>query len=319
MNWKSVGKHLKNQLLLVAMSIGVAFYFTLELSPLDAEQKLSVEDGLSAVLPYLLFCMLFLEFSKIEPRDLLPRRWIWYCLAFQTVSAVLMTFLLRWNVKPECTAIWHGWLTCALTPTATAVAVMSAKLGGNAASATTYAVLSALFTSAMVPLLFPLAAPGGAEISFFMLFWKICAKIFPVVLVPLILSLSMRRFTPHWHGAVSRLAKDKSFYMWSVCIAVNTAQITRLLFMGLVSGRTMLLYVLFAAALCLAQFALGKVFGAGCNDRISAGQCLGQKNTAIGIWIAMSFLSPESGIIMGAYMLCQNVVNSVEMAFPKLR
>ena len=67
------------------------------------------------------------------------------------------------------------------------------------------------------------------------------------------------------------------------------------------------------------NFMVGKKFGSLCDDRISAGQSLGQKNTILGIWMAMTFLDPASGIIVGAYMLWQNVFNSLQLTYPKLR
>jgi hypothetical protein len=33
----------------------------------------------------------------------------------------------------------------------------------------------------------------------------------------------------------------------------------------------------------------------------------------------MTFLDPASGIIVGAYMLWQNVFNSLQLTYPKLR
>ena len=69
-----------------------------------------------------------------------------------------------------------------------------------------------------------------------MLFTKIFAKVFPVIILPLMISLSLRKLAPGTHNFIARFAKDKSFYLWSVCIMVNTAQVTRLLFGGIAEG-----------------------------------------------------------------------------------
>lgn len=317
---KETRKTIKNDLLLIAMAAGVAGYFVADALPLDTQARHAMVRVVTGVLPYLLFAMLFLEFSKINPRDLLPKRWIWMSFAWQLGVSALMIVLLRSGRTAQwMQPLWMGFLVCMLTPTASAVAVMTSKLGGNGASATTCAVLSSLFAALTIPLLLPLVSPGGESISFGALFVKIFGKVFPVIIVPLLISMLMRRFTPVWHCKVEAFAKDKSFYLWALCVAINMAQITRLLCMGLVSLRVTLLYAAFTLVLCIANFSLGKRFGDSCGDRISAGQGVGQKNTVLAIWVAMSFMLPESGIILGAYMIWQNTFNSLQLIFPRLR
>jgi len=311
---------IKTWLLVFAMSGGVIGYFFLDGFVHEPASRKWIVDGVTGILPYLLFAMLFLEFSKINPKDLFPKRWIIYSFIYQFAGALAMIAILLWAGLPQWTeGLWGGTLTCLLVPTATAVAVMSSKLGGNAASATTYTVLASLFTAVAIPLLFPLVAVGNAELSFWILFTKIFAKIFPVIIIPLAISLFMRRFTPAWHEKTARFAKDKSYYLWAFCIMINTAQIMRIICMGLLDGWTTLLYCFFAGLLCLINFIVGKKVGDMDNDRISAGQSLGQKNTILAIWIAMTYLNPTSGIVMGAYMIWQNICNALQLSYPKLR
>ena len=311
---------IKKWLLVIAMSAGCIGYFLLDGLVHDPDHRRMIVEGVTGILPYLLFAMLFLEFSKIDPSDLFPKRWIIHCFIYQLAGALAMIAVLLWAGLPEWTeGLWGGTLTCLLVPTATAVAVMSAKLGGNAASATTYTVLASLFTALAIPLLFPLVAVGNAELSFWILFRKIFSKIFPVVIVPLIISLLMRKFTPALHEKTARFAKDKSYYLWAFCICINTAQIMRIICSGLLDGWTTLLYCVFAGLLCLLNFVVGKKIGDASGDRISAGQSLGQKNTILAIWIAMTYLNPTSGIVMGAYMIWQNICNALQLSYPKLR
>jgi len=170
-----------------------------------------------------------------------------------------------------------------------------------------------------IPLIFPFASPQAAGLSFWMLFTKIFAKVFPVIILPLMISLSLRKLAPKAHDFIARFAKDRSFYLWSVCIMVNTAQVIRLIFGGIANGWVVCIYVVFGGFISALNFMVGKKFGTLCDDRISAGQSLGQKNTILGIWMAMTFLDPASGIIVGAYMLWQNVFNSLQLTYPKLR
>ena len=317
---RSIKDFIKTWLLVFAMSAGGIGYFLLDTFVHDPSSRKMIVDGVTGILPYLLFAMLFLEFSKINPTDLFPKRWIIYSFIYQLIGALTMIAILLWAGLPAWTeGLWGGTLTCLLVPTATAVAVMSAKLGGNAASATTYTVLASLFTAVAIPLLFPLVAVGNAELSFWILFTKIFAKIFPVIIVPLVISLLMRKFTPTWHEKTARFAKDRSYYLWAFCISINMAQIMRIICQGLLDGWTTLLYCLFAGLLCVINFMVGKMIGDASDDRISGGQSLGQKNTILAIWIAMTYLNPTSGIVMGAYMIWQNICNALQLSYPKLR
>ena len=311
---------IKKWLLVVAMSLGVFGYFVADALFVDPVARRTVVHGVTSSLPYLLFLMLFLEFSKINPRDLFPKKWLVYCFVYQFGGGLAMIAVLLWAGLPVWTnGLWEGALVCLLCPTATAVAVMSAKLGGKAASATTYAVLSSLFAALLIPALFPIVAQNSAELTFWTLFRKIFAKVFPVIIVPLLMSILMREFTPSVHRWVARFAKDKSFYLWAFCVMINTAQVLRIISMSLLDVPTTLFYCLFAALLCFVNFWTGKKFGDICDDRLSAGQSLGQKNTILAIWVAMTFLHPTSGIVMGAYMIWQNIFNSLQLSYPKLR
>ena len=246
---------IKTWLLVFAMSAGVIGYFVLDAFVHEPASRMWIVDVVTGVLPYLLFAMLFLEFSKINPTDLFPKRWIIYSFIYQFAGALVMIAILLWAGLPQWTeGLWGGTLTCLLVPTATAVAVMSSKLGGNAASATTYTVLASLFTAVAIPLLFPLVAVGNAELSFWILFTKIFAKIFPVIIVPLAISLLMRRYTPVWHEKTARFVTCKSYYLWAFCIMINTAQIMRIICQGLLDGWTTTLYCVFAGLLCVMNF-----------------------------------------------------------------
>ena len=64
---------------------------------------------------------------------------------------------------------------------------------------------------------------------------------------------------------------------------------------------------------CVIQFYLGKRIGSRYNDRISAGQALGQKNTVLAIWMAYTYLNPVSSVGPGSYVLWQNMFNSWQL------
>ena len=89
---------------------------------------------------------------------------------------------------------------------------------------------------------------------------------------------------------------------------------------------------------CLIQFGLGKFIGyrlpapskgrdyqdvlinpaaapttmAGVSS-ITAGQALGQKNTSLGVWMAQTYLNPMASLGAAAYIIWQNVFNSLQL------
>ena len=46
---------------------------------------------------------------------------------------------------------------------------------------------------------------------------------------------------------------------------------------------------------------------------ITAGQAFGQKNTSLGVWIAQMYLDPLSALGAAAYIIWQNLFNSVQL------
>ena len=58
---------------------------------------------------------------------------------------------------------------------------------------------------------------------------------------------------------------------------------------------------------------IGRRYG----NRIGGGQLLGQKNSAMGIWMANTFLSPLAAVFLAFYSVYQNIFNAWQMAHAK--
>ena len=61
------------------------------------------------------------------------------------------------------------------------------------------------------------------------------------------------------------------------------------------------------------HFATGKWLGSKYGDRIAGGQLLGQKNTAMGIWMANTYLNPLASVFLAFYSIWQNLFNSWQL------
>ena len=68
-----------------------------------------------------------------------------------------------------------------------------------------------------------------------------------------------------------------------------------------------------AAMVCAVHFGLGKWIGSRHGDRVAGGQLLGQKNTAVGIWMANTYLNPLASVFLAFYSIWQNLFNSWQL------
>ena len=102
----------------------------------------------------------------------------------------------------------------------------------------------------------------------------------------------------------------KAFYIWAFALALVMGQTARSL---INSDITAWLVALGGLLTCVVQFFFGKRIGSIYNDRISAGQALGQKNTVLAIWMASAYLHPLATIAPGSYVLWQNIINSYQL------
>ena len=129
------------------------------------------------------------------------------------------------------------------------------------------------------------------------------------------------------------------FYLWVCSIIVLTAVVTETTVTNFYSQLSNILTLLICSFFaCLLQFGLGKMIGywlpapskgrdyqdvlinpaaapktmAGVSS-ITAGQAFGQKNTSLGVWMAQTFLDPLSALGAAAYIIWQNLFNSVQL------
>jgi BASS family bile acid:Na+ symporter len=129
------------------------------------------------------------------------------------------------------------------------------------------------------------------------------------------------------------------FYLWVSSIVILSATVTRTVVLNIQSQLSNILILLVLSFVaCLLQFGLGKWIGyklpapskgkdyqdvlinpaaapktmSGVS-RITAGQAFGQKNTSLGVWMAHMYLNPLSSLGAAAYIIWQNLFNSVQL------
>ena len=282
-------KFFKTWTLPISMLAGAIGYFVFANVTFLEPTKPFMYTLIAYLTPFLIFAQLLLTFCKISVRELMPSPWHGWLLLIQAVSSLVLAALLLWlPMREEYRDVFEGAMVCLICPTATAAAVITGKLGGSASSLTTYTLLSNLLAAIVVPLVFPL------------------------LLFPFFLALFLRRFMPPIHRFLAGL-RDMAFYLWAVALAIVTGQTVKSLVNSEAEIYVEILIALGGLITCIAQFYWGKRIGKKYNDRISAGQALGQKNTVLAIWMSYTYLNPLSSVGPGSYVLWQNIFNSYQL------
>lgn len=306
-------RFLKNWTLPLAMLSGTLGYFLFAKVPFLGPTKPYMNDLIAFLTPFLIFAQLLLTFCRVEDlRELKPKLWHGWMLLFQLVSCLLLAFLLiNYSMQETYKEVLEGAMVCLICPTATAAAVITAKLGGSASTITTYTLLSNLLAAIVVPLIFPLVEPH-ANVTFLIAFLRILSKVFPLLLLPFFLAWLLKVFTPKIHRFLLGFP-NLAFYLWGVALAIVSGQTVRSLVNSDASASTKILIAFAGLFTCCLQFFLGKNIGGYYKERLSGGQALGQKNTVLAIWMAYTYLNPLSSVGPGSYVLWQNLINSWQL------
>lgn len=312
---EKVVEFIKEWMLPLAMVLGAGsyliFHFTPALHPIGPACHSIVSNGQ----PLLISIMLFLQFVKTSPRDMLLHRWHLWLLLFQAGTFTLCALAASRMDRGAARILMECAMLCLVCPTAAAAGVITEKLGGSLQQTITYVVLINALSCILIPGVVPLVHPspeGGAT------FWgdvgRIALRVFPMLLLPCLLAWTIRYLFPRLHTFLLRYA-HWSFYIWGfgltfALILATRALVTSDLGTGLIAG-----IIGVSALCCAAQFFAGRKFASryGRSIKVTAGQALGQKNTGFLIWLGYNFMTPVTSIAGGLYAIFQNLFNSWEL------
>lgn len=287
---------LKPFMLPVAMVVGMVFHKWIGyLSPLS---------------PALIFIMLLITYSRLSRSDFHIGGFIWWLLAAQIGGAVALFLLLRPLVGDLAA---QGVFVCVICPTATAAPVVTGMLGGSVARVATYSLFSNLGVALILPPLLSWINPE-AEVGFAVTLGRIALSVLPLIIGPLIVSALMDVTLTKARRALSR-HQSLAFYVWafSLIIVVGNA-VSFVMREPPEAIPEMLLLAGLSLIACLIQFAVGRRIGRHYGDAVSGSQSLGQKNTVLAIWLALSFLNPIVSVAPAAYIVWHNSVNSWQLS-----
>lgn len=256
--------------------------------------------------------MLFLSFCKVDFSGMRPRKWHLWLLLLQTVGftafAAIATMI---DSQTDYRVLIEAAMICIICPTATASAVIVKKLGGSAEGVTTYTILINICNAVIVPLAVPLVHPQVGQ-TFLASAALIVGKVFPLLLLPLIMAMCVKKWIPLLHHKLSNFF-NLSFYLWAVALCLAISVTTRTIVHTHLPIAYQVSIAIVSLICCGLQFYLGKKIGNKYGDSITAGQALGQKNTVFAIWMGFTFFTPITSIAGGFYSVWHNVVNSYQI------
>lgn len=259
--------------------------------------------------PYLIFLMLLITFCRIDPAHIRIDRMSVRLLAIQLLGAVAAYMLLA-GISP---VLAQGAFICIFCPTATAAPVVTGMLGGSVERLVAYSLVSNVAVALVAPVAFTVI--GGSEVGLINASATIAAKVAPLILLPLVMALAMRRIAPKLRGAIAG-HQSVSFYIWAVSLLIVVGNSVSFIMAEPADAiPTAVWLAVIAGVACGVQFLAGRIVGRRAGDPVSGAQGLGQKNTVLAIWMALTYLNPLSSIAPAAYVAFQNTVNSVQLYF----
>ena len=197
----------------------------------------------------------------------------------------------------------------AITPTATAAAVVTGMLGGRI----DFTINTFLLTNLGMALLFPVIVPPISGTPAPGLFLKVARDVFLLVVFPFMLACATRKFLPRF-AELCKKYKQISFYIWVAAIFLIIAKAADHIYKKWAEmSHTILLEIaLISLAVCVVNFAAGALIG-GRKFRTECSQALGQKNTTLTIYLALLYADPIVALAPTFYVLWHNLWNALQL------
>lgn len=263
---------------------------------------------LTFLVPYLIFCILFLNFTALNINKLKISMMDIWLLLFQTTISIGCYILLR----PFDEIIAQGVLIGIICPVAASVVVISCMLGANRERITTYTLFGNAMVAIIAPIYFSFIG-NNVDMPFFTSLLLIFSKIFPIIILPLIVAAITQTFLSKVNRIFVRYSFI-SFYLWALALTITIGQTINFIHLHGAGNEHIVLWLALASLVaCAIQFSVGKKVGGIYGDTIAGGQALGQRNTALAIWMAYTYLDPLASVFPAAYSIWQNIYNSFQL------
>lgn len=266
---------------------------------------------LSFLVPFIIFCILLLTFTAVDLRRLRMTMLDLWLILFQIV--VSTSCYLAITILGGSHIVAEGVLIGVLCPVASSVAVVACILGANRETVTTYTIVGNLMVAVVAPVAFTLIG-DHPEMGLWNSFLLMTSKIASTLALPFFLAALLQFILPSVNNFIARY-KGLGFYLWAVALLFTLGQTIDYIFLNGEGNWASIAWLGGLSLLfCIIQFGFGRWLGRRYGDVIGGGQLLGQKNSAMGIWMANTFLTPLSSVFLAFYSVYQNLFNAWQMA-----
>ena len=261
-------------------------------------------------LPYLVGIMLTITLVGMEVSELRPQVRHGIILVANVVMGLTPWALLKWMGYDDYAeaAFFAG-----LVGEAASAPVIVSMLGGKSEFAAVGLALNSAFASLSIPLLVPLLITpyGGGEISRIELFLTVLEHVVAMLLAPCLVAVLLRKL---WRDSKQKVKKlsSLSLCLWLFCMALVSAKGVTRVAEAHAGWEEVAPYAAVVAVMCAASFLIGRMIG-GRDYALECGQCLGQKNATVGIYLALCYAPPLVFLGPTLYLLFQHVFNTWQM------
>jgi len=265
---------------------------------------------LQVCVPYLIFTILLLNFVATDIKK----------LRFTAMDALLMLVQVSLSlgiyiILALCGVdeiVSQGVLVGVLCPVAASVVVISCMLGANRETVTAYTIFDNLLVALLAPVIFSFVGEHQ-DMPFGESFLLIIRRVGPIIGLPFFVAWLMQSLLPKANAFLVRY-RGLSFYLWAMALFITLGQTIDFIFKkGEENITSIVILGVVSVVFCVVQFGVGKLIGRHYGDTIAGGQLLGQKNSALGIWMANTYLNPLSAVFPTLYSIWQNLFNSWQL------
>lgn len=265
---------------------------------------------LQVCVPYLIFTILLLNFVATDIKKL---RFTFFDAILMTVQLGLsLGIYLILHLLGVDEIVSQGVLVGVLCPVAASVVVISCMLGANRETVTAYTIFDNLLVAVLAPVIFSFVGEHQ-DMPFGESFLLIIRRVGPIIGLPFFVAWLMQSLLPKANAFLVRY-RGLSFYLWAVALFITLGQTIDFIFRkGEENITSIVVLGVVSVVFCVVQFGVGKLIGRHYGDTIAGGQLLGQKNSALGIWMANTYLNPLSAVFPALYSVWQNLFNSWQL------
>ena len=260
--------------------------------------------------PYLIFTILLLNFVAT---DIKKMRFTFFDAILMAVQVSLsLGIYLILHLLGVDEIVSQGVLVGVLCPVAASVVVISCMLGANRETVTAYTIFDNLLVALLAPVIFSFVGEHQ-DMPFGESFLLIIRRVAPIIALPFFVAWLLQTLLPKANAFLVRY-RGLSFYLWAVALFITLGQtIDFIMLKGEENLTSIIILGVVSVLFCVVQFGVGKLIGRHYGDTIAGGQLLGQKNSALGIWMANTYLNPLSAVFPALYSIWQNLFNSWQL------